>query len=101
MANDQPIYIDAIPLALGQLIVVNIEHRILLCLSHGCSCAVRPAGFLRHARNKKHPITKAGREQVRAYIQSSLIELHCIYCRKVIYYVYIITHLIPKYLLVA
>jgi hypothetical protein len=68
MAEDRPTRIDAVPLALGQLIAVNVEHKVLICLGSGCSCAVRPAGFLRHICNKKHPSTKASRKQVKEYV---------------------------------
>jgi hypothetical protein len=70
MASNQLTYATIIPSALAQLIAVNAEHRVLICLGSGCSCAVRPAGFLRHVRDKKHPTTKAGRKLVREYIQA-------------------------------
>jgi hypothetical protein len=73
MANNQPAHIAPvapIPLALAQLIAVNAEHRVLICLGSGCRYAVRPAGFLRHISDKKHPLTKASRKLVREYIQA-------------------------------
>ena len=61
---------EAIPPALGQLIAVNVEYKVLICLGHGCSQAVRPLGFLEHVRKKKHPITKEGRKQAQEYTQA-------------------------------
>ena len=70
MADDRPTRIDAVPVALSQLMVMNDEHKVLICLGHGCRCAVRPTGFLRHVRDQKHPITKASRRRVGEYIQA-------------------------------
>jgi hypothetical protein len=68
MADDWLTCINAVPVALSQLIAVNVERKVLICLGHSCSSAVRPAGFLRHICNKKHLITKASRKQVEEYI---------------------------------
>jgi hypothetical protein len=61
---------EAIPLALSQLIAVNVEYKVLICLGYGCSQVVRPSGFLEHVRKKKHPITKEGRKQAQEYTQA-------------------------------
>jgi Orsellinic acid/F9775 biosynthesis cluster protein D len=67
MAEDQPIDINVIPSALAQLVAVNVEYKVLICLGSGCSRAVRPSGFLEHVRKQKHPITKDGRKQGQEY----------------------------------
>jgi hypothetical protein len=43
-----------VPAALGQLIALNVEYGVLLCLGGGCSSkAINPAGAVEHLR-KKH-----------------------------------------------
>jgi hypothetical protein len=63
MAEDQPIDISAIPPALAQLVAVNAEYEVLICLGSGCSRAIRPSSFLEHVRKQKHSITSNGRKQ--------------------------------------
>ena len=70
MADNQPIDISAIPLALAQLVVVNVKYEALICLGSGCSRAVRPLGFLKHVSKQKHPITSDGRKQGQEYTQA-------------------------------
>jgi hypothetical protein len=70
MVGHQPTNMEATPSALSQLIAVNVEHKVLICLGHGCSQAVRPSGFLEHVRKKEHPITKEGRKQAREYTRA-------------------------------
>ena len=37
-----------VPSALGQLVAVNIEYRVLLCVSPKCCKAASPAGLVEH-----------------------------------------------------
>src|SRR5271167_2575113 len=74
MAEHQPINIKEVPSALRQLVQVNVEYKVLICLGNGCSRAVRPATFLRHARDWEHPMTKASRQQAQEYIAAFLYD---------------------------
>jgi hypothetical protein len=60
-----------IPTGLAPLMQLNAEYRVLLCLGHGCRCAVSPAGFSRHLR-RKHQTQLELREQVDQYVAGSL-----------------------------
>ena len=63
IAEDQLIDISVIPLALAQLVAMNVEYEVLICLGSGCSQAVRSSSFLEHVWKQKHPITKEGCKQ--------------------------------------
>jgi hypothetical protein len=55
MADEPATPIEPIPQALGHLINVNVEYKVLVCLGHGCSHAVGPATFLRHVSHPGAP----------------------------------------------
>jgi hypothetical protein len=46
---------------------LNAEYKVLLCLGHGCRCAVSLTGFSRHLR-RKHQTQLELREQVDQYV---------------------------------
>ena len=50
MAEHQQVHPIEAPTALSQLIVVNVEYEVLLCLGHGCRKAVSPADMVEHLR---------------------------------------------------
>jgi hypothetical protein len=50
MSEEQRIDISVVPSALSQLVHVNVEYGVLVCLGSGYSRAVREAGFLEHVR---------------------------------------------------
>jgi hypothetical protein len=70
MVEQQETPIELVPQALSQLMHVNVEYRVLICIGNGCGKAVRPTGFLEHIRKKEHPITKEIRKQIQEYVRA-------------------------------
>lgn len=68
MAEQQQTRPIEVPVALSQLVAVNVEYRVLLCLSRGCRKAVSPAGIVEHLR-KIHKETPQVRKQVQEFIK--------------------------------
>ena len=67
MAEQQQTRPVVVPLALGQLIAVNAEFEVLLCVNPKCHKAVSPAGIVEHLR-KIHKEKPGMRRQVREFI---------------------------------
>jgi hypothetical protein len=61
--------IEPIPQALGELVAVNVEYKVLLCLGYGCRKAVSPAGVVEHL-HRFYKTTPKIRKHVQEYIQS-------------------------------
>lgn len=57
-----------VPTVLAQLIAVNMDYKVLLCLNSKCCKAVNPAGIVEHLR-KIHGEKPAIRKQVREFIR--------------------------------
>jgi hypothetical protein len=66
-----------VPVALNQLIPLNVEYRVLLCVGIGCRKAISPASIVEHLR-KTYNTKPEGRKQVQEYIQG------CSYLRTII-----------------
>jgi hypothetical protein len=60
--------VQPIPESLSNLIALNVDYSILICIGKGCRRAVSPAGFTAHVR-RKHRVTKEIWQQVEEYIQ--------------------------------
>jgi hypothetical protein len=58
--------IEVLP-ALAQLIAVNIEYKVLLCLGHGCRKSICPSRILDHIHKCGHTTTKENRKQIQEY----------------------------------
>jgi hypothetical protein len=56
-----------VPTALAQLIAVNMEYEVLLCLNPKCCKAVNPAGIVEHLR-KIHSEKPEVRKQVQEFV---------------------------------
>ena len=67
MVEHQQVHPIEAPTALSQLIAVNVEYEVLLCLGHGCRKAVSPAGMVEHLR-KIHHEKPLVRKQVRQFV---------------------------------
>jgi Orsellinic acid/F9775 biosynthesis cluster protein D len=67
MAEQQQAGPVAAPTALSQLIAVNVEYEVLLCLGNGCRKAVNPAGIVEHLR-KIHREKPSVRRQVQEFV---------------------------------
>jgi Orsellinic acid/F9775 biosynthesis cluster protein D len=61
--------IEPIPQALSELVAVNVEYEVLLCLGHSCRKAVSPAGIVEHLR-RFHKTNPKIRRHVQEYVQS-------------------------------
>lgn len=55
------------PAALSQLIALNVEYGVLLCLGSGCRKAVNPADIVQHLR-KIHHEKPLVRKQVQEFV---------------------------------
>jgi hypothetical protein len=60
-----------VPVELNQLIAINTEYQILLCLKQQCRKAVRPAGFVQHLR-KIHKAEPQLRMKVQEFVTAKL-----------------------------
>lgn len=69
MTEQQGPNIQPIPHTLTHLIKLNIEYGVLICMGHGCRCAVSPASISRHLRRKHHTTIEL-RRQVDRYIEA-------------------------------
>jgi hypothetical protein len=72
MAEQQRTRPIEVPTALSQLIVVNVEYRVLLCLSSRCRKAVSPAGIVDHLR-KIHGEEPHVQRQVQEFVDPMAI----------------------------
>jgi hypothetical protein len=68
MVEQQTTPIEPVPQRLSELIALNIQYRVLLCLGHGCCKAVSLAGIVEHLR-KIHKREPKIRKEVKEYIQ--------------------------------
>ena len=67
MAEQQQTQTVEVPPALGQLVAVNAEFEVLLCIRPQCRKAVSPAGVVEHLR-KIHREKPAVRKQVQEFV---------------------------------
>jgi hypothetical protein len=58
--------IEVLP-ALAQLIVVNVEYKVLLCLGRSCRKAICPNGILDYMYKYGHTTTRENRKQIQEY----------------------------------
>ena len=56
-----------IPQALSQLVALNVEYGVLICIGRGCQCALKPTAISRHL-DIKHKTPIALRKQVEQYV---------------------------------
>jgi hypothetical protein len=56
-----------VPPALAQLIVVNVEYKVLLYLGRGCCKAICPSRILDYIRKCRHTTTRKNRKQIQEY----------------------------------
>ncbi len=70
MSKRQVVSIE-VPAALSQLITVNIEYQVLLCLKQQCHKAVSPSGIVQHMR-KIHNTEPQLRKQVREFVATGM-----------------------------
>lgn len=56
-----------LPKALSQLVVLNAEYKILICISNGCCCALKPTTLSRHL-SIQHKTPIALQRQLEQYI---------------------------------
>ncbi len=63
----------SIPESLSHLIAINVDFEVIICLGHGCQCAVSPAAISNHMR-RKHKTQLELRKQVDRYINQCLFE---------------------------
>jgi hypothetical protein len=69
IAKQQAITMEPIPQALSDLIALNVEYKVLICLGHGCRRAINPTGAVEHLR-RFHKTEPKVRKQVQEYIQA-------------------------------
>lgn len=67
MAEQQQTQSIEVPAALSQLIAVNIEYKVLLCVKLNCRKAVNLVGIVEHLR-KIHKEKLAVRKQVKEFV---------------------------------
>ena len=67
MAEQQATHYIVVPTALSQLIAVNVEYRVLVCLKSQCRKAVNPGGLVEHLRKIHHEEPRV-RKQVQEFI---------------------------------
>jgi Orsellinic acid/F9775 biosynthesis cluster protein D len=58
-----------VPTALSQLVALNVEYGVLLCVGSGCCKAVSPASIVEHLRTIRQT-SRAIRRQVQVYVQA-------------------------------
>lgn len=73
MSNQQQAIVQSVPESLRHLIATNVDFGIVICLGHGCQCAVKPAAISGHMQ-RKHKISIELRRQVDRYIEQCPFE---------------------------
>jgi Orsellinic acid/F9775 biosynthesis cluster protein D len=67
MAEQQQTHPIVVPMELSQLIAVNVEYRVLVCLRNQCRKAVNPVGLVEHLRKIHHEEPRV-RKQMQEFV---------------------------------
>ena len=68
MAESSAIPIKPVPETLSHLIQLNVEYGVVICIGHGCHCAVKPTAISGHLQ-RKHKTELELRDQIDRYIE--------------------------------